>query len=94
MLCMPVTHHAIARMQQRAVRPEIVDYLLDFGRCEHHHYGALLYYFDRRGRERVLRVAGHDAYRRMEHALDAYVVVSGDGELVTVGHRYKRINHH
>ena len=94
MLSMPVTHHAIARMQQRAVRPEVVHYLLDFGRCEHHHYGALLYYFDRRGRERVLRVAGSDAYRRMEHALDAYAVVSGDGELVTVGHRYKRINHH
>jgi hypothetical protein len=34
MLSMPVTHHAVARMQQRAVRPEIVDYLLDFGRCD------------------------------------------------------------
>lgn len=94
MLSMPVTHHAIARMQQRAVRPEIVVYLLDFGRCEYHHYGAQLYYLDRRGRERVRRVAGSDAYRRMEHALDAYAVVSGDGELITVGHRYKRINHH
>ena len=27
-------------------------------------------------------------------ALDAYAVVSNDGELVTVGHRYKRINHY
>jgi hypothetical protein len=94
MLSMPVTHHAVARMQQRAVRPEIVDYLLDFGRCEHHQRGAQLYYLDRRGRECVRRVAGSDAYRRMEHALDAYVVVSGDGELITVGHRYKRISHY
>ena len=94
MLSMPVTNHAVVRMQQRAVRPEIVDYLLDFGRCEHHQHGALLYYFDRRGRERLRRAAGSDAYRRLEPALDAYAVVSGDGELVTVGHRYKRINHH
>ena len=94
MLSLPVTHHAVARMQQRAVLPEIVDYLLDFGRCEHHQRGAQLYYLDRRARELVRRVAGTDAYRRMEHALDAYAVVSGDGQLVTMGHRYKRINHY
>jgi len=94
MLSMPVTRHAVARMQQRAVRPEIVDCLLDFGRCDYHHYGALLYYFDRRGRERLRRAAGSDAYCRLEPALDAYAVVSCNGELVTVGHRHKRINHH
>lgn len=92
MLSMPVTHHAVARMQQRAVRPEIVDYLLDFGRCEYHHYGAQIYYLDRRGRERVRRVAGSDAYRRMEHALDAYLVIGENDCVVTVGHRTHRIN--
>ena len=94
MLSIPVTHHAVARMQQRAVRPEIVDFLLHFGRCEHHQRGALVYYLDKRGRLRLQKVAGRDSYRRLEHALDAYAVVSNDGELVTVGHRYKRINHH
>ena len=94
MLSIPVTHHAVARMQQRAVRPEIVDFLLDYGRCEHHQRGALLYYLDKRGRQRLQKVAGRDTYRRLEHALDAYAVVSSDGELVTVGHRYKRINYH
>lgn len=94
MLSISVTNHAVARMQQRAVGPEIVDYLLDFGRCEHHQHGALLYYLDKRGRQRLQKIAGKETYRRLEHALDAYAVVSNDGELVTVGHRYKRINHH
>ena len=94
MLNIPVTKHAVARMQQRAVGPEIVNYLLDFGRCEHHQRGALLYYFDKRGRQRLQKITGKEAYRRLEHALDAYAVVSNDGALVTVGHRYKRITHH
>lgn len=94
MLNIPVTSHAIARMQQRAVSPEIVDYLLDFGRCEYYQRGALLYYFDKRGRQSLQKITRKEAFRRLEHALDAYAVVSNDGELVTVGHRYKRINHH
>ena len=53
MLSIPVTNHAVARMQQRAIFPEIVDFLLDYGRCEHHQRGAVLYYLDKRGRQRL-----------------------------------------
>ena len=94
MLNIPVINHAVARMQQRAVFPEIVDFLLDYGRCEYHQRGAQLYYLDKRGRQRLQKIAGKDTYRRLEHVLDAYAVVSKDGALVTVGHRYKRITHH
>ena len=94
MLSIPVTNHAVARMQQRAIFPEIVDFLLEYGRCEHHQRGALLYYLDKRGRQRLEKIAGKETYRRLEHALDAYAIVSDNGELVTVGHRHKRINHH
>ena len=53
MLSIPVTKHAVARMQQRAIFPEIVDFLLEYGRCEHHQRGALLYYLDKRGRQHL-----------------------------------------
>ena len=61
MLSMQATHHAVARMQQRAVRPEIVDYLLDFGRCEHHQRGAQLYYLDQKRRQREQTEHGNKA---------------------------------
>lgn len=93
MLNIPASDHAVARMQQRAVRPEVVDCLLDYGRRMHDHHGALLYYFDGRARERIRRDKGCDAYQQLEQSLDAYAVVSMDGELVTVGHRFKRLRH-
>lgn len=47
-----VTRHAQARMQQRGIRPDAVEYLLEYGR----------------------------------------EALSSDGEVLTVGHRYRRIN--
>jgi hypothetical protein len=94
MLAIPISGHAAARIQQRAVQPEIVEYLLDFGRHEYDHLGGVIYYFDKRGRERLLKAIGKRNYLRVEHSLDAYAVFAVDGELVTVGHRYKRITHH
>lgn len=76
-----------------AVSAEIIDYLLDFGHCEHHQRGAPLYYFDKRGHQRLQRLARTQTYRRLAQALDVYAVASKDGELITVGHRHKRINH-
>lgn len=89
-----LTHHARARLQQRGIPSEVLTRLLDFGREEHDHRGGRIVYFDRQARARLQRALGSDTYKRIEHHLDAYAVVGGGGEVITVGHRTHRINHH
>lgn len=89
---MNTTAHATIRCQQRGIPPLVVDLLLQFGCREHDHAGAEIVYFDRHSRKRIESYAGGLISKLSEH-LDSYAVVA-DGEIVTVGTRYKRINHH
>ena len=89
----PLTTHAKVRMQQRGIPESALDLLLDFGREEHDHRGCTIVLIDKRARRRIKRVFGHVAYRVMEPHLDAYAVLGSDGEVRTVGHRCRRMNH-
>jgi hypothetical protein len=42
----------------------------------------------------MLSKVGPDQYKSIEGKLNAYVVLSDGGDLITVGHRHKRINRH
>ncbi|MGE5525280.1 MAG: DUF4258 domain-containing protein [Rhodospirillaceae bacterium] len=74
-----LTDHARARMRQRGIPDAVVADLLAYGRAEHDHRGGTIVYFDREAR----------AYTRRNSR--AYLVLAGDGSVVTVGHRYRRI---
>jgi hypothetical protein len=51
-----LTPHARARMQQRGIRPETVEALLDFGRVRHLRQGGReLVLFDKKAKERLAR---------------------------------------
>ena len=89
---MNATAHASIRSQQRGIPPLVVDLLLQFGCREHDHSGAEIVYFDRRSKKRLESYAGGLIGKLSEH-LDSYAVLAG-GEIVTVGARFKRINHH
>jgi hypothetical protein len=86
-----LTEHARARMQQRAIPPAVVEALLAYGRGEHDHRGGTLLYFNKAARRRLERAR---RIRDLERHLDAYAVVAGTGEVITVGHRDKRIRRH
>ncbi|HWI14281.1 MAG TPA: hypothetical protein VNT02_08505 [Burkholderiales bacterium] len=75
-----LTDHARARMRQRGIPDAVVADLLAYGRAEHDHRGCTVVYFDREAR----------AYARRNSR--AYLVLAGDGSVVTVGHRYRRIS--
>jgi hypothetical protein len=89
-----LTHHARTRLQQRGIPSVVVERLLDFGREEYDHRGSRVVYFDRRARSRLQKALGGDSYRRIERHLDAYAVLGEHDEVITVGHRTHRINHH
>lgn len=87
---MKPTAHGTIRCQQRGIPALVVDLLLRFGRREHDHRGAEIVFFDRRAKKRIESYAGGLIGKLSEH-LDSYAVVS-DGEIVTVGVRYRKVN--
>ena len=91
---MQLSNHAVAQMQQRAISELTIDYLIEWGRKAYDHKGAVIRYFDKASRNELLRHVGENHAKQLERQLDAYIVVSTSGKIITVGHRYKRINRH
>lgn len=86
-----MTRHARKRAQSRGIGLQAVETIIEFGRELHDHRGCCIYFFDRKHRERLRKAIGEQRYRRVETRLNAYVVVAGDGAVITTGHRYRRI---
>lgn len=86
-----LTPHARARMQQRGIRPEVVEALLDFGCVRHLHQGGReILFFDKKARARLTR-ANPEAAREAEKLTRTYAIMGSNGVVITVGHRYRRI---
>ena len=88
---MQMTKHALDRSRQRAIPPLLIDLLLQFGASEAAGDGARKVYFDKSARRRLDAYAGTLATSLQGH-LDLYAVIGGDDQVVTVGHRTKRIS--
>ena len=85
-----LTRHAQARMQQRAIRVAALEHLLDFGREAFDHHGGVVLYFDKAARRRLSRAV--PGVKDLERLARCYAVLSPAGEVITVGHRSRRIN--
>jgi hypothetical protein len=86
-----LTPRARARMQQRGIRPEMLEALLDFGREVHVPGGQGLVFFDKRARARLAK-AGVARGPETERLCKSYAVFGSNGIVITVGHRYRRIS--
>jgi uncharacterized protein DUF4258 len=84
------TTHARARMQQRGIRAEALEALLDFGRTAHVDRGREIVFFDKAARARLVRQNPAVA-REAERLRRTYAILGSDGTVITVGHRYRRI---
>jgi hypothetical protein len=84
-----LTRHAQSRMQQRGIPAEALDCLLDFGREAFDHHGGVVIYFDKAARRRLSRAT--PAAKDIERVSRCYAVLL-EGKVVTVGHRFRRIN--
>jgi hypothetical protein len=65
---------------------------LQFGTRESAGNGAETVYFDRKAKKQLQAYSG-GLMQKLSESLDVFAVVSGN-TVVTVGVRYKRINHH
>jgi hypothetical protein len=89
--CRDYTRHAVTRVQQRGIRPEVLEYLLDYGHEEHDHRGGIVVTFvgrslssTEKGERERARVQAHDSRR-------LYAVIDIDGRVITTGHRTQRV---
>ena len=90
---MKMTKHASMRAQQRAIPPQIIDWLGEHGFRRHDKHGAVIYYFNNKIRRKLAECYGCDQVEKLGNKLNAYLVASGD-EIITVGYRQKRIKLH
>lgn len=86
---MKMTLHAEVRAQQRGIPTLIREWLLDYGAVKTSH-GAQVRYFDKVAKKRLQRDVGTAVVDRLGDLLNIYLV-EGTDEIVTVGHRTKRI---
>ncbi len=86
------TGHSLTRMQQRGVPPPVIAWLLDYGRAEADHHGAVVHYFDKQSRRALEHAAGRRVVARLAEYLDCYAVRTANGKLITVGHRRRRFH--
>ena len=86
-----VSAHARACMQQRGISESVLERLIEFGETQHDHRGAEILFFDKAARRRLAAQLDTRALKSMERQMRAYAVLAGNGEVVTVGHRVKRI---
>jgi hypothetical protein len=86
-----LTAHARARMQQRGIRPEALEALLDFGRVRYlRERGREVVYFDKAARRRLLK-ENPQAAKEAEKLRRTYAILGSDGGVITVGHRYRKM---
>lgn len=86
-----MSQHGRTRMQQRGVPQPALELLVRYGTREHDHKGSQILYFSHRSKRRIARDLGDKAMPSLDKSLDLYAVVGENGEIITVGHRYRRI---
>lgn len=85
-----LTCHARARMQQRGIGPDALDALFSYGREAHDHHGAVILFMDKAAQRQL--AAASRATSEVRRLSRLYAVLSRHGQVLTVGHRTRRIN--
>lgn len=90
----PLTHHARTRSQQRGIRFSAMEVLLEYGTTKISH-GREVIFMDQAGRRRARAALGEQAFAQIEARLDIYLVLTGDGSVLTCVHRDRalRVKH-
>ncbi|WP_373509803.1 hypothetical protein [Thiocapsa sp.] len=87
---MTLTCHAQTRMQQRAISELVVDLVLSLGVEAHDYQGAAFYSLQDRKCRRSLARDLRRAADKLESKDGLFAVAGAQGELITVGHQYRR----
>lgn len=89
-----ITQHAVIRMQQRGIKEKTLNCLIKFGSKIRRDRGCFMMFFDKQARNRLQKLVDSNLYIFLLSQIDAYAIVSASGEVLTVGHRFKKITRH
>jgi len=86
------TKHALKQGQRRGI-VSMADEVLDrYGHEQYDGHGAIIVFMTKASRRAMERDWGHLAVAKLWELLkDPYKVMTTDGQTITVGHRYQRI---
>lgn len=87
-----MTNHAAVRKQQRGIPESVLECLMEFGKISHDNRGGEVLSFDKRAKQRCLTVMGKEMFRKLDGHFGVYAVRGPEGEIVTVGHRCKKMH--
>ena len=88
-----ISFHAASRAQERGIPPLIQTWLLDYGDELFDGNGGIVRFFSTQSRRRLERSVGREPLRRLSEYMQSYLVESSkDGQVITMGKRYARIN--
>ena len=86
------TKHSIEQSQRRGIFPIAVEALDRYGQEQYDGNGAIIVYMNKASRKAMERDWGHRAVGTLWELLnDVYKVMTTDGKIITVGHRYKKV---
>ena len=85
-----MTNHAVERSQQRGIPPLIIHWLCQYGSRRRSSNGTILCYFDKKSVRLLASDVGHVVVQRLSGLMNSYLVITGN-QIISVGHRYKRI---
>jgi hypothetical protein len=83
------TRHSRERLRQRGISPLLLEWLLMFGERKLTNHAEVVY-FTKASRGRLRKYIGARSMSKFESELDLYAVII-DGQIVTAGHRTKRL---
>jgi hypothetical protein len=86
------TKHALKQGQRRGIVPLAEEALDRYGQEQYDGHGAIVVYMTKASKRAMERDWGHRVVAKLwEFLNDAYKVITTDGQTITVGHRYQRI---
>jgi len=87
------TQHAKRQEQRRGLQPIVNEALDRYGHEQYDGHGAIIIFLNKASKRAMERDWGYRAVTKLwEMMKDAYKVVTTDGVIITIGHRYQRIN--
>lgn len=84
------TRNAQTCAQKRGIQSDVIEALLTYGKARIR-YGAEVVFMDKSARAAARQAMGEKAYAKLADRLDCYLVVAGDGAVVTCAHRTDRL---
>ena len=85
------TNHALKRSSQRGVSETAIEYVLEYGTSKYDGRGGVVHFLNKK-EKKYINKNEQEVFKDLERFKNLFVVTSStSGEVITVGHRYRRI---